>query len=348
MYKYNRFASAVLSRVEFDFGNYSEIAGRAAEICLRLDEDFTEKLRREEVRSQRSYVLALTLKSAVEYCRRENIDAATDTCTELFFNDVYDFIMDLTFALTEYDPEWRRDQDETKINKLFYLRLPVSEYSRLETYLVNENVYHNSKDLERIIADYLSSKVRSDELDSLMFKLLAEEEPVQFIYAVAHKSPFVSDLVRPQLEIAKENIKAFETSVFKNAVIGLLRYSLYSIIIFATAFLAEFAFFTGELWPFYIALGLCAIMMVLWLLGLIWFVSAKNKFLRTRAENKDIRLINLVHAMSNFFQMLRSTGKVSLDRIETKLNELEDMGAVMPETLHVFIKDLRLKGKTSI
>jgi hypothetical protein len=83
-------------------------------------------------------------------------------------------------------------------------------------------------------------------------------------------------------------------------------------------------------------------------LGLVWFVSAKNKFLRTRDENKDIRLLNLVHALSNFFQMLRSTGKVSLDRIETKLNELEDMGAVMPETLHVFIKDLRLKGKTSI
>ena len=120
MYKYNSFASDVLSRVEFDFGNYSEIAGRTAEICLRLDDKFSVELRSKEVRSQRSYVLALTLKSAVEYCRRENIDAATDTCTELFFNDVYDFIMDLTFALTEYDPEWRRDQDETKINKLFY------------------------------------------------------------------------------------------------------------------------------------------------------------------------------------------------------------------------------------
>ena len=95
MYEYNSFASAVLNRIEFEFGKYRYIAGRTAEICLRLDEDFNEKLRREEVSSQRSYVLALTLKAATEYCLRENIDAATDTCTELFFNDVYNFVMDL-------------------------------------------------------------------------------------------------------------------------------------------------------------------------------------------------------------------------------------------------------------
>ena len=209
-------------------------------------------------------------------------------------------------------------------------------------------MYHSSKELERIIADYLSSKLRSDELDSFIFKLLAEEEPIQFIYEMAHKNSFVSDLVRPRLEIAQENIKAFETSVFKNAVIGLFRYLLYSMIIFGTAFLAEFAFFQGEDWPFFVALGLSAIMMALWFLGLIWFISAKNKFLQTRDENNDVRLIKLVHSMSNFFQMLRSPGKLSLDRIEKKLNELEEVGAVMPETLHVFIKDLRDKGKTSI
>ena len=256
--------------------------------------------------------------------------------------------MELTFATTEYDPDWRQNQDEAKVKKLFNLRLPISEYSRLENYLEHESLHRNSKGLEKITADYLSSKLRSDELDSFMFKLLAEEEPIQFIYEMAHKSPFVSDLVRPQLEVARENIKAFETSVFKFAIIGLFRYLLYSLIIFGTAFLAEFAFFQGEEWPFFVALGLSAIMIALWLLGLIWFISAKNTFLRTRDENKDVRLINLVHAMSNFFQMLRSSGKLSLDRIEKKLNELEEVGAVMPETLHVFIKDLRERGKHSI
>ena len=348
MYEYNGLASAVLDRVEFEFGKYKDIAGRTAEICLRLNEDFDEKLRREEVSSQRSYVLAHTLKAATEYCEKENIDVEADACSELFFNDVYDFLMELTFATTEYDPDWRQNQDEAKVKKLFNLRLPVSEYARLENYLEHESVHRNSRGLEKITADYLSSDFRSDELDSFMFKLLAEEEPIQFIYEVAHKSPYVSDLVRPQLAIAQENIKTLETSVFKNAVIGLFRYSVYSMIIFGTAFLAEFAFFKGAEWPFFVASGLSAIMMVLWLLGLIWFTSAKNKFLRTRDENKDLRLINLVHTMSNFFQMLRSSGKLSLDRIEKKLSELEEVGAVMPETLHVFIKDLREKGKHSI
>ena len=50
---------------------------------------------------------------------------------------------------------------------------------------------------ERITASYLSSKVRSDELDSFMFKVLAEEEPIQFIYDVAHQFPGISDFHVP-------------------------------------------------------------------------------------------------------------------------------------------------------
>ena len=52
--------------------------------------------------------------------------------------------------------------------------------------------------------------------------------------------------------------------------------------------------------------------------------------------------------MSDFFTMLRTPGKVSIERIEKKLTELEKVGAVMPETLHVFISDLRSKGVLSI
>lgn len=348
MYKYSLNAAELLDRIEFEYGEYKGIAARTADICLTLSEKFDYDLRVEEVYSERSYVIGLCLKSAVTYCIENKIDSSSETCSDIFFNEINEFITDLTYALTEFDPDAFRQVNESKIKKSFSLRLPIPEYSRLETYLVNENVHHNSKELEKIIADYLSSKFRCDELDSFMFKLLAEEEPVQFIHEMAYKSPVVSDLVRPQLEVAKENIKAYETSVFKNAVIGLFRYSLYSMIIFGTAFLAEFAFFQGEEWPFFVALGLSAIMMALWLLLLIWFILAKNKFLQTRDENKDVRLINLVHSMSNFFQMLRSSGKLSLDRIEKKLNELEEVGAVMPETLHVFIKDLREKGKHSI
>ena len=348
MSKHSWYATELLERVKFDFSDYKDIASRTADYCFELSEKYDHDLRFEEVYSERSYVIGLCLMSAATYCAKNKIDASSKACSDIFFDEIYEFINDLTYALTDFDPDSFRQPDRSKIEKAFSLRLPISEYSRLETYLVNENVRHNSKELERLVAVYLSSKFRSDELDSFMFKLLAEEEPVQFVYEMVYKSPFVSDLLRPQLEIAQENIKVFETSVFKNAVIGLFRYSLYSIIIFGAAFLAEIVFFNGEEWPFFVALGLSTIMAVLWFLGLIWFISTRNKFFRTRDENKDVRLINLVHAMSNFFQMLRSSGKLSLDRIEKKLSELEEVGAVMPETLHLFIKDLREKGKHNI
>ena len=45
---------------------------------------------------------------------------------------------------------------------------------------------------------------------------------------------------------------------------------------------------------------------------------------------------------------MRLPGKVSLDRIEQKLNDLEQMEAVMPETLYLFITDLRSRSISSI
>ena len=59
-------------------------------------------------------------------------------------------------------------------------------------------------------------------------------------------------------------------------------------------------------------------------------------------------VIELVEGMDNLFHMLRDPGKVKLDRISQKLNALEEIGAVFPETLHVFIDELKAKGINSL
>ena len=347
MSEYSGFAISVLSRAEYNFGEYRAVAARSAQLCLMLSDECDEKLRKVEVSSQRSYVLALALKAATEFCINKKIDADSETCTDIFFTDVYDFITDLTYALTDYD-YWMNNHDETELKKSFNLRLPIYDGGRLEYYLVDQDVHHQSKEIEKITASYLSSKVRSDELDSFMFKVLAEEEPIQFIYDVAHQFPGISDFPRPRLEVAKENINALETPILKAALKGFFRYFMFSLIIFGLAFLAEFALFKGDDWPFLIAFALSVITMGVWLSLFVWFVSAKIKFMRNRNENGDVRLLKLVDNMSSFFRMMRSPGKLSLDRIEKKLSDLEGFGAVMPETLHVFIKDLRERGKHSI
>ena len=49
--------------------------------------------------------------------------------------------------------------------------------------------------------------------------------------------------------MAKENIKALETQFLKAALKG-FRYFMFFLIIFGLAFLAEFALFKGDDWPF--------------------------------------------------------------------------------------------------
>ena len=125
MYEYDRFASSVLHRVEYDFGKYRPVAGQTAQLCLRLGDECDDKLRKVEVTSQRSCIIALALKAATEFCVNKNIQADNETCSDIF-TDVYDFITDLTYALTDYD-YWVQNHDEAELEKSFNLRLPIYE-----------------------------------------------------------------------------------------------------------------------------------------------------------------------------------------------------------------------------
>ena len=101
-------------------------------------------------------------------------------------------------------------------------------------------------------------------------------------------------------------------------------------------------------WIILLALLLSLGLYAFWIWGVIYVALEKRSFHKEGSKNPYAKTIDLVKAMKDFFRMMRSSGKISLDRVDEKLKALEEEGAVMPETLHVFISDMKSKGITSI
>ena len=167
---------------------------------------------------------------------------------------------------------------------------------------------------------------------------------------MAWKNPSYPSLgMKTKLEVAMGNKKAMNRSLLAMAMKGFLYNCFYSVVLITAAVFIQTKWFSnGDDWIPIIAIIASLILFAVWLWALFWLSLEKYKYTRNPSENPDSRLIELVLSMSNFFDMMRSPGKVSLDRIEQKLNDLEQMEAVMPETLYVFISDLRSRGISSI
>ena len=344
----NRFAEALLVRTRFAFGEYHDIALGTARTCLHLHDDHSDDLRREEVKTQRSHVIGLALIGATQHCSNNGISPASNECASIF-EEVYSLISNLTYATNFYGENYEK-MAAGGLHQECSLRLLVPDYIRLETHLENFDVHRVSKDLEIHIADYLGSKLRNTELDSFMFKLLAEEEPVQYIHEMAWKNPSLPSIgLKTKLELAMKNKKAINRSVLAMAMKGFLYNCIYSLVLIAAAVFIQTKWFSnGDEWIPLIAVIASLILFAFWLWALLLFALEKYRYTRNSSKNPDSRLIERVLSMSNFFDMMRSPGKISLDRIEQKLNDLEQMDAVMPETLYVFITDLRSRGISSI
>ena len=344
----NRFAEALLVRTRFTFGEYRDIARGTARACLHLYDDHSDDLRREEVKTQRSHVIGLALIGATKHCSNNGISPVSNECASIF-EEVYSLISKLTYATNFYGENYEK-MAAGLLHQECSLRLLVPDHTRLETHLENFDVHRISKDLETHVADYLGSKLRNTELDSFMFKLLAEEEPVQYIHEMAWKNPSYPSLgMKTKLEVAMGNKKAMNRSLLAMAMKGFLYNCFYSVVLITAAIFIQTKWFSnGDDWIPIIAIIASLILFAIWLWALFWLSLEKYKYTRNPSENPDSRLIELVLSMSNFFDMMRSPGKVSLDRIEQKLNDLEQMEAVMPETLYVFISDLRSRGISSI
>jgi|GEM_PF-2620683 len=349
--KNKRFAEALLARSQFTFGEYRGSALLVIRSCLLLNDDHSDALRHEEIRTQRSYVIGLALIGATKHCSEHDIDPTSDEC-ERIFDEVRNFIerlSDATNYLTNiYDN--LEEMDTRLLRQECSLRIQVPDYIRVEKHLEKADLQRSSKELEIHVADYLDGKLRTTELDCFMFKLLAEEEPVQFIHAMAWKDPGLPELgLMSKLEVAVENKKALSRSILPMAIKGFLYYCLYAFLLIGGAIFVQTQWFNnGDYWIIMIAAMASLMGFVIWLWALIWFLTKKFKHARNPNEHPDNQLIELVFSMSNFFSMMRSPGKISLDRIEQKLNDLEKMNAVMPETLYAFVSDLRSRGISSI
>jgi hypothetical protein len=343
-----RFAEALLAQTQFTFGEYRDFALLVVRSCLLLHADHSDALRHEEIRTQRSYVIGLALIGATKHCSDNFIDPTSDEC-ERIFEEVENFISVLTYATNSYGVNFKK-MDTRLLHQKCSLKLQVSDYIRLEKHLEDVDIRRAPKELESHVADYLGGKLRTTELDCFMFKLLAEEEPVQFIHEMAWKNPAYPDMgLRPKLEVAVENKEALSRATPAQAIKGFFYNCFYTFVLIGGAIFVQNNWFNnGNDWIIMIAAMASLMLFVIWLWAVIWFSTMKFRYTRNPSENPDNRLIQLVFSMSNFFHMMRSPGKISLDRIEHKMNGLEKMNAVMPETLYVFVSDLRSRGISSI
>ena len=345
-------AKVFVNDLDHNFGIYVELAYDVAYGCLRLNERTEDKfLLRQEIQTESFYILGLLLTSAAKHCEAEQYKPDTLEARNSFLS-VEDFHAGLS-GITNYDSDYDTDEKSEEINystirKSHSLRFPLSgnEY-HIDDYLSRHKLpSRDSKELESFVADYLGSIFRSPELDSFMFKLLAEEEPLQFISEMAYDHTQVLKNVplieKPKLEKAKEYMNNMSKIGFFGATKGFFMYTLYSVVLIAGSYWID------NEWIILLALFLSLGLYAFWVWAIVAMALEKRSLRKDRARNPHARTIDLVNVMKDFFCMMRSSGKISLDRVDQKLKALETEGAVMPETLHVFLSDMKSKGITSI
>ena len=88
----------IIEATNYDFGPYRKTAERVLGGLLHFKYSDNEKLRKNEAYTQRSYVIGLFLVAAANYCSKNNIKPNSEKCDDIFFEEMYDVIEDLTYA----------------------------------------------------------------------------------------------------------------------------------------------------------------------------------------------------------------------------------------------------------
>lgn len=342
-----------ISNLSYDFGNFKNFASEIVRVNLILPEDCDYYLKEAELKTPFFRVIGLILISSVEYCKKKSLDPAGDEVEKISY-DVCDFLasFDHVFAFESFS-DLRKTKEELErhdIYEMLSMRYEIPIALKVDDYLRTNSLKRHYRDgLERLVADYLGAIYRSPELDSFMFKVLAEEEPMQFISEMAydHTTQIQSKLIdKPLLSKAKRHFKVNnrlkEANLFLIATKGFFWNLLYVVILISGSILI------GNDLLFAAAVVLSVCLYCFWIWTFIYVALEKRNSLKQNGEDEVTKTLNLVTVMKEFLNMMRSPGKISLDRLEEKLRVMEKEGAVMPETLHVFISDLRSKDIKAI
>ena len=330
--------------LRFDFGDFQQWALNCAENFQMLTDRHADDARRAELNTESFWLLGAFLKRAAEICDERLFDASSSEAGNLF-DKAFGAADHLRFLMCDPHRDQRKDDlTSIEVKKLYALRMSLDKHSPIFQQLKTEDIPGRISDnLEKYISDYLSSPLRSSELDAVMLKILAEEEPIQYIHHVAWENPEYPHFgMKAKLTAAQD----YEKEI--NRPIGGFLFKQ-----FLEALIVPVLLFAGAIYLNWDGIGYVALTLSILWVSYSFYITAR--YLRHRSDYRSEKITNthtevfkMTLAMEDFIQTLRSEGSITLARIEQKLKDLELLGAVMPETLFVFIDDLKAKGITSI
>jgi hypothetical protein len=340
----NSLAEEFIHRLGFDFGNFREWALNCAVNFQRLSERHSDEARKAEIETQSFWLLGAFLKRAKEICAERSLEASSTSAGDLF-DKAYEEADYLRYLMCDVSRDTETsDLTSVEVKRLYALKISLDKHSPISRQLKTQDIPGRvSDDLEAYIKEYLSSPFRSKEIDAEMLKILAEEEPIQYIHHVAWENPKYPNLgMKAKLTAAEE----FANQINRSVVGFLFKVFLEALVV------------SGLLVAGAIYLAWDGIVYVAFILSALWILYSSYhaaRYLRYRSDYRSGKITNthtevfkMTFAMEDFIRTLRSDGSISISRIEQKLADLEKIGAVMPETLFVFIDDLKAKGVTAI
>ncbi|MDC0095788.1 hypothetical protein OAI58_05840 [Amylibacter sp.] len=348
--------SYFLSIQDFDFGEYTELATTFGQSHMYFNNGLPEKYINHLAETECYKILTSTLVNATKYCQKAKLKPDSYEAYSAFETGS-DFVATLFYALKINEiPKDPSDKPTYETQQKYAFRYDTYSRSLIASlqHKSGERKYmrylRDSITIQDVVISYLDSNCRSDELDKFMFKLLAEEELIQYVDQTINIE--VDDMVGSVVANKDEKSKyhtalADEKAALKPMIFdglkGFFWWSIYAI----TPLIITLITSANE-WFYLASLIWLAVIYVVWLIFFIVLVNQRKQVREYRnSGGKDI-VIELVEGMDNLFYMLRDPGKIKLERISQKLNALEEIGAVFPETLHVFIDELKAKGINSL
>ena len=345
-----------LSIQDFDFGEYTELATTFGQSHMYFNNGLPEEYINHLAETECYKILTSILINATKYCQKAKLKPDSRDAWGVFETGS-DIVETLFYALKINEiPKDPSDKPTFETQEKYAFRYGGYTRSLIVSlqHKSGERKYmrylRDSIIINDIVVSYLDSNCRSDELDKFMFKLLAEEELIQYIDQTINID--VDDMVGSVIANKDEKSKyhtalADERATFKPMFFvglkGFFWWTIYAItplIITMITSANEWFYLASLIWLVFIY--------VAWLIIFIIFMNQRKRAREYRNSGGKNIVIELVEGMDNLFHMLRDPGKVKLDRISQKLNALEEIGAVFPETLHVFIDELKAKGINSL
>lgn len=337
-------AEEFIYSLRFDFGDFRQWALNCAENFQDLPEHQSDSARKAEIEAECFWLLGSFLKRAKEICDERSLDAFSGEASDLF-DKAYGDADHLRFLMCDRDRDKQKDDlTSVAVLNMYALRMRLLKHTSIYKQLKTQDIVGRiSDDLEAYMKEYLSSPLRTDEIDAMMFKILAEEEPLQYMHHVAWENPHYSSVgVMAKLSAAQDYVKRMNKPI-----------SGYLFRTVLEALIPPALLFAGAIYLNWQGVGFVALgLSLLWISYVVYitvsFLRYRSKYKNGKIENTHTDVLKMTLAMEDFMRTLRSEGLISLARIEQKLKELEKIGAVMPETLFVFIDDLKARGVTAI